>query len=230
MKKIAKVNVQKAIEKRKEFLKVAMISDNMKLHFSFGNSKLGKIPSFSVLPFLTCTNCKECGKYCYAAKNCFNFNRNIQNLAENTANVRKLPMNELIEQFDEILGGNIIYKYFRFNVAGDIAGAIGTKYFDLILNITEKYPFTTFLLFTKNYEMINTYISNGGKLPKNLSVVFSQWNNIKIDNPHNLPIAIVKVNENTEIPENAFHCSGDCSECLDCWKAEKGSTRYFDLH
>lgn len=60
--------------------------------------------------------------------------------------------------------------------------------------------------------------------------MFSQWDNAVINNPHNLPVAIVKVNENTIIPNNAFHCSGDCANCLECWNANKNTYRYFDLH
>ena len=227
---IKKVNVKNAIAKRKEFLNSALLKDSYKLHFSLGNSKTGIIPSFSVLPFLTCTNCKECGKYCYAAKNRFNFHRNIENLAENTAAIRNLSMKELIDQFENFFNGLTVYKYFRFNVAGDIAGPIGTKYFDLILKVSLMHPETTFLMFTKNYERINLFLEYGGKLPENLTIVFSQWDNNTFENPFDLPIAIVKMDENTNIPENAFHCSGDCANCLDCWKAKKGTVRYFDLH
>lgn len=231
-KRIQKVNVKNAIEKRTQFLNDTLLNISLvnAIHISIGNSKMGPIPSFSVLPFLTCTNCKGCSGYCYAAKGNFNFPRNINALAENTALLMKNPafveheINKFLNQ------GTIIYKYFRFNVAGDIGGKVEENYFPMILRISKKNPWTRFLMFTKNYRLVNEYIENGGQIPENLQIVFSKWDNIPIDNPHNLPIAIVKVNENTAIPDGAFHCSGDCANCLKCWLIEAGKIVYFDLH
>lgn len=232
MKKISKVNVEKAIERRKAIYNdVAANLDTIeKIHISMGNSKMGPIPSFSVLPFLTCTNCNHCSKYCYAAKGNFNFPRNVNALAENTVLVEK-NVKFVENEINRFLNcSTIIYKYFRWNVAGDIAGKVEKNYFDMIIRVAKKNTFTRFLLFTKNYKLINDFLKRGNKIPGNLSVVFSQWDNFTFDNPYNLPIAIVKIDENTVIPGNAFHCSGDCANCLNCWNAKTGDIRYFDLH
>ena len=231
-KKIARVNTKNAIEKRTQVLNEVLedMSIINEIHVSIGNSKMGPIPSFSVLPFLTCTNCHGCGGFCYAAKGRFNMPKNIRGLAENTALLMKNPafveheINKFLNQ------GTIIYKYFRFNVAGDIGGKVEENYFPMILRIANKNPWTRFLFFTKNYRLVNEYLNKAGKLPENLQIVFSKWDNIPIENPHNLPVAIVKINDNTEIPAGSFHCSGDCANCLKCWLIEDGKTVYFDLH
>lgn len=227
-KTIAKVNVKNALDKRAEFLKLA--KENLEtiesVHISQGNSKMGIIPSFSVMPLLTCTNCGECSKYCYACKGCFNFNSNIMNLAENTALLDN-DWNMVSEMINKYLNnGTTIYKYFRWNVAGDV---YSIDYLNLIINVANANPWTRFLVFTKNYKLFNDFL-NDNVLPDNVVVVFSQWSNTPIDNVHNLPIAIVNIPGETSIPNGSFKCSGNCAECLECWNATNGTTRYFDLH
>ena len=230
-KKISRVNTENAIKRRKEFLDNTLNNlENANIHFSMGNSKMGPIPSFSVLPFLTCKNCNGCGGYCYAAKGAFNFPKNVQSLADNTALLMRDPERVEKEINSFLNNSTILYRYFRFNVAGDIAGPVEKEYLPMVIRIAEKNPWTKFLLFTKNYSFVNSMIEKGEQIPENLTIVFSKWDNIPIDNRYNLPVAIVKVNEETEIPESAFHCSGDCANCLNCWHAKSGDVRYFDLH
>ena len=45
-------------------------SNNNRVSISAGNRKMGAIPSVSLPPIVTCPNCKECAKKCYAAKMC----------------------------------------------------------------------------------------------------------------------------------------------------------------
>lgn len=187
---------------------------------------MGPIPSFSVLPIITCKNCNECSIYCYACKGCFNFNTNITNLAENTALLKADP-DRVYNEINAFLNqSTMIYRYFRFNTAGDI---FSLDYLALMVRLAKSNPATTFLAFTKNYDLVNSYLDSF-EMPANLNIVFSRWNNAKIDNRHNLPVAITKINDETVIPENSFHCGGDCANCLNCWHAEKGSARHFDLH
>lgn len=227
-KTIKKVNVEKAAKKRNDFLNIAMENiDNIEsIHISLGNSKMGKIPSFSVLPIITCKNCSECSKYCYASKNCYEFNSNILNLAENTAMMKVRPDKVEKEINDFLNNSTTIYKYFRFNVAGDI---FTMTYLQVVVSIAKNNPFTRFLVFTKNYDLMNNYFSDHEK-PDNLAIVFSKWSNTEIDNPLNFPVAQVNIPSETVIDENSFHCNGDCTSCLECWNAKKGTNRHFDLH
>lgn len=213
------VNVKKAYEKRYAVLQQvsADLEAIEKVHISMGNSKMGMVPSFSVLPLITCSNCSECSKHCYACAGNYNYNSNVLGLAENTA----LMMHDLgrvekeIETF--LNSKTVIFKYFRYNVAGDI---FSIEYLDMIIRIAKNNPWTTFLAFTKNYDLLNDYLE-ANELPENVTIVFSKWGNTEIPNKHNLPVAIVKLNEDTAIPETAFHCSGDCANCLECWHAKK---------
>lgn len=227
-KTIQKVNVQAAAAKRNEFLNLVSkdIHGIEKVHISIGNSKMGAIPSFSVLPIITCKNCIECSKYCYACKGCFNFNGNITNLAENTALV-KADINRVYSEVNSFLNqSTTLYRYFRFNTAGDI---FSIEYLELIVALAKANPLTRFLAFTKNYDLINSYLDSAS-LPENLTIIFSRWDNATIDNRHNLPVAVTNIPGSTVVPENSFHCNGDCANCLNCWNAQNGTYRHFDLH
>lgn len=230
-KTISRVDVRKAYERRYKIYIETMARwekdpDSLTVHISFGNSKMGPIPSFSVLPLLTCINCGECSKYCYACKSCFNFNDNIVALAENTVLLEKDPERVYNAIMDVLKSGAVLYRFFRFDVAGDV---YSLEYLELIEKVCNECEYTSFLVFTKNYVLFNTRYAESEK-PKNLAVVFSQWDNMKVDNPLGFPIAIVKIID-TVIPKNAYKCSGDCSSCFNCWNCKQdGSVRYFDLH
>lgn len=233
---VKNVNVKKAYERRNaamekaiEKIRAAKLAPEM-VHISNGNSKMGPIPNISMLPLITCTNCGKCSKNCYACLGAFNFSGNVENLAINTALMIQDP--ETVEKAinDKLNNEVIIYKYFRFNVAGDIAGPVENNYFPMMVRVAKDNPITKFLAFTKNYKLVNDYLNAGNTIPENLTIVFSQWGNDIPENPHSLPVAIVKLDENTIIPENAFHCSGNCDTCLQCWKATPGKVVYFDLH
>lgn len=216
------INVKKAHKKRMQALEAVNAA---KVHVSMGNSKMGAIPSFSVLPLVTCINCGECSKCCYACKSTFNFPSTINSEAENTFLVMNDPR-RVENELNAFLGGINLYRYFRWNVAGDV---FSKEYLDIIVNVARANELTTFLVFTKNFDLFNEYLREN-ELPNNLRVVFSKWDNAEINNEHGLPEAIVKINENTVIPENAYECSGRCDQCLECWHAKNGTARYFNLH
>jgi len=227
-KKIYSVNVKNATEKRKIALSEAIknIESCLQIHISMGNSKM-PIPSFSVLPLITCAGCADCANYCYAAKARFNFPDNIKSLAENTALMMYKP-EEVEKQVNSFLDGQlVIYKYFRWNVAGDV---FNKSYLDVIGRVAQNNPMTRFLVFTKNFNLFNLYF-DGVQKPGNLSIIFSRWDNAIIDNPHNFPLAITKINDDTIIPDGTKKCAGSCETCLNCWnESDNGTARYFELH
>lgn len=201
------------------------------IKISTSNSKLGLIPSVNLPPVLTCrANC-PCAKDCYAMKGRFRFKNIKQILSDNLRCYLKSPS----EYFDYIKhfinNGMISYSYFRWHASGDF---VDEEYFNQVVYVARDLPQTSFLAFTKKYEMINSYILNNGELPSNLHIIFSAWGDtLKIENPYNFPIAYVRFkdeNLNRSIPSSAVKCSGDCTNCLQCWKLEKGNSVVFDKH
>ena len=103
---------------------------------------------------------------------------------------------------------------FRFHVGGDI---IDNMYFDYMVAIARDFPATKFLAFTKKYEIVNDYISNGDTIPDNMSIVFSSWIGLEMINPHSFPVAWYQDGTETRIPESAIECFGTCDSCGICW-------------
>ena len=198
----------------------------MKNFVSIGNnnSKLGMaIPSINLPAIKTCRENAPCKKYCYACKGNFNF-PSVKTSVNNNYNAF-IDNSELY--FSEIIVRTALCRFVRWHSSGDI---INMDYLIGMCKVARKNKGTKYLAFTKKYELVNEYLASGKKIPKNLSIVFSNWDDFKCDNPFNLPTAYVRFNENTDIPENAIHCNNKCSECQICWNMKPNQSVVFDKH
>ena len=196
------------------------------------NSKLGGfIPQISLPPIKTCRKNAPCAKYCYACKGTSTYKKVQESRQINLDEFMADPNGYFEQIIDYLNNGDIIYKFFRWHVVGDI---VNKEYFDGMIRVAKKSKHTKFLAFTKKFEIVNEYLASGEKLPKNLSIVFSAWDKtFKVDNPFNLPMTYVffkKQENNPNIPEFAFPCAGNCSECKACWNLKKGQSVYFNQH
>ena len=200
-----------------------------KIHISTTNSKLGAtIPSINLPPITTCRKNAPCYKQCYATKGNFRYNNVLKSLTNNYMVYLENPES----YFNQIKGMLIAipYKHFRFHSSGDI---VDMQYFKMMCKLAKEIKTTQFLCFTKKYEIVNEYLSKGLKIPKNLTIVFSNWGLWQCENPFNLPTTWVKFKEETlnkTIPENAVLCSGHCENCFACWNLKKGQSIYFNKH
>lgn len=197
-----------------------------KLSISFGNKKMGQIPSVSLPPVVTCHNCETCAKKCYAVKLCKiyktvreAYNRNFDIL-----------WSDRDSYFSQVQAVAMVNRYFRWHVSGDI---VDKDYLDRMCKVARACKGTTFLAFTKNYRDVNEYLANHRK-PSNLKLIFSlPFDGAQIVNPHNLPTAAVILKGNEPNPEHKV-CGGNCSECacrgVGCWELKKGETIAFYEH
>jgi hypothetical protein len=191
-----------------------------------GNSKLGiAIPSINLPAITTCRSNAPCKKGCYALKGSFQFPNPKESAIKNLNNYKANPK----LYFDTIVVQTSICKFVRWHSSGDI---VDMQYFEGIINVAKRNKSTNYLCFTKKYEIINDYLSQGKKIPKNLNVVFSNWDNFVCDNPYNLPTTWVYSNKFnlSLIPEIAIPCVGKCYECQACWQLKKGQSVYFKKH
>ena len=202
--------------------------NELHVKISDGNSKMGKVASVSTLPFLTCPECcaKTCGVKCYAAKIANLYPTVLDSYAWNTALAIYKPRvywNGIDEACKAV-------KYFRFHVSGDIMNA---AYFKHMIDTANNNPSTEILVFTKRFEIVNKWIDNNGDLPKNLHVLYSAWNNLTPNNPHNMPETNV-ILKGAEPEENWKLCGGNCFNCacrgVGCWQAQKGDVIAFKIH
>lgn len=201
------------------------------VHLSKSNSKLGDIPSVSLPPIITCRPNCPCASLCYATKGRFRFSSNKQIMQSNLEAYQKDPDAYFADIKQQLSGGVITYRYFRWHAAGDF---VDIQYLAGVVRLAKEMPQTQFLAFTKKYELVNEWIAMNDGLPDNLNIVFSAWGNmIEVKNPYHLPVAYVRFadnNLNDYIPDSATECNGDCTHCLSCWHINKHESVVFHQH
>ena len=200
-----------------------------KITISTSNSKLGvAIPTVNLPPITTCRKNAPCYKYCYARKGNFRFS-NVEKSLQHNLEVYETDAESYFNQIKYYLL-SLPYKYFRYHSSGDI---VDMQYLDYMCKVARAVKKTSFLCFTKKYELVNEYISLGHKIPRNLTIVFSNWGSFQCENPYKLPTTWVKFKDSSiesYIPKNAIECSGHCASCQLCWKLKSKQAVYFNQH
>ena len=202
------------------------------IHISLTNAKLGgKIPSINLPAGKTCRADAPCQKGCYAKKGTFIYPNAKESLANNLLNYIMEPENYFQQIINYLNDNDICFRFFRWHASGDI---VDYNYLLGIIEVAKAVPQTRFLCFTKKFNLVNKYLDKGFKIPQNLNIVFSAWDNVfKVENPYNLPVTYVSFNNperNADIPQNAFKCTGDCSTCKICWNLASGQSTVFHQH
>lgn len=194
------------------------------------NRKLGKLIGNINMPTTTCRADAPCRKLCYGRRGHFLYSSVRNSIDKNY----KLFSDNPKSFFQQINAELLItpYSFIRWHSIGDVPN---TEYLEGMVRVARKNKKTRFLCFTKQYEIVNAFIENGGKIPPNLIIVFSNWGDWHCENPFNLPTAWIKFrNCENEIPPNATECTGFCGTCVNteasCWKLKKGGAVYFHQH
>ena len=190
------------------------------ISISKGNRKMGVIPSVSLPACITCNPDAPCFKKCYALK--------IERLYTNTRNAYARNLDILNSDqgayWLQVKAAASMTRFFRYHVSGDIPNA---AYFEMMTLTARQLPNTVFLAFTKQYHIVNDYLNNGGTIPENLKIIFSNWGAWKCENPHNLPTCEI-ILKGSEPAPNWKICGGNCTECacrgIGCWELKKGDT------
>ena len=193
---------------------------NENVSISKGNSKMGAIPSVSLPACITCNPDAPCFKLCYAAK--------ISRLYKTVKNAYDRNLDILnadpARYWLDVKQGAKMARYFRFHVSGDIPNA---AYFAEMVKLAHELPNTNFLAFTKQYHIVNEFITNGGAIPSNHKIIFSNWGAWKCENPHALPECEIILKGSEPAPDWKI-CGGNCTECacagIGCWELKQGET------
>lgn len=193
----------------------------LKLSVSNANSKMGNVKSISMPRVITCAPDVPCAKTCYVGH--FDWRRTVQDAYENNLNLWLTDPNSFEQQAIAAAYGSF---YFRWHVSGDI---ISQDYLAMMCRVARKLPHTHFLAFTKQYEIVNQYLENKKRIPRNLHILFSEWPGYNMNNPYNLPVAYVSFkNGICDAPSDAKECGGHCEECAyagkNCWVLKKGQS------
>jgi hypothetical protein len=194
--------------------------NNEKVTISKGNRKLGAIPSVSLPPCTTCNPEAPCFKKCYAVK----VARIYKTAADSYGRNLRVLTDDPARYWEEVQAAAKMTKFFRYHVSGDVPNI---EYFARMVTTAEMLPDTQFLAFTKQYKIVNDFMNNGGRIPPNLKIIFSNWGSWKCANPHGFPTCEV-IFKGEEPAEDWKVCGGNCTECacrgIGCWELKHGET------
>lgn len=195
------------------------VDESNAVSISEGNVKMGKVPSFSVLPGVTCPVGVPCLRDCYARKMCRRRDSTATAYRNNLNAVKNCSGKKIAEIISAYIRRKNV-KFFRFNVSGDfnLPG-----YWEIAVKVAKSCPETKFLAFTKCYELQKRV------RPENFTLVLSAWNEY---NPGKNPkCGVAYMNDGTShIPDEAVPCTGKCAECFFCFLLRKGEAVVFKKH
>jgi hypothetical protein len=222
-----KKNLQSRIARDKRQRSVA-ISD--------GNTKLGKIPSFNILPVKSCTGSTPlCRRYCYAR----------QSMQYSCQSQKAWTVNYFVARYHPAILEQRLSEYiadkkpvlFRIHSSGDF---FSREYLELWYRVARSFPDTRFLAFTKNFTL--DYSSK----PDNLVVMYSvfpdtDYSKIPVDGnqksfavfPSDMEDKQYSADTQATIDNQRLTvpCPGSCLECGVCWYIDKvGKNVMFHIH
>jgi len=212
-----KENLAERIEKDKRD-KIVRISP--------GNTKLGKIPSFNLLPLKTCAGSTAlCRKYCYARQS---LQYSCQ--ANKAWTVNTYMVNKHLDAVEHTISHWLTKRkpvLFRIHAAGDF---VSQEYLDMWQRIAGKFTETRFLAFTKHFTLDYT------EKPDNLVVMYSvfpdsDYDSIPADGnklsfavfPADMPDKHYDPTVDKQITDQrlTLPCPGDCRGCGVCWHIDR---------
>ena len=204
----------------------------IKLNISVGNRKMGAIPSFSLPSGITCSDeaCKTCYlDDCYGAA----MERRLPNVRKSYAENLKLLQEDLEacrRWLNWYFDSPNAPRMFRIHVVGDF---FSYDYLCMWLDVIRKHPETKFMAFTKQFDVIISRVMVIG-LPDNLTLIASAWPGVELPAwvQERMPVAWLQDGTETRVPENAYHCDGNCAgECHGhCWSMKPGDSVVFEKH
>ena len=201
---------------------------NIEVKISDKNTKMGMVPSVSLPPVISCHNCKECVKKCYARR----MYQRLSNVREQYDFNWALWNENPDKYFEDISQVMSCTDKFRFHVSGDIPNM---DYLERLVAVCRENKKCQVLCFTKNYQDVNNWLTIHKRLPKNLHLIFSVWDNTPYENPFNLPTAHVLYRDGHTTAKNPTHlCDGNCFKCFindqGCIGLKKGESVVFKQH
>lgn len=226
--------VRSMVELRRNYIQTG--ADGLTVRFSTGNRKTGAaVPSVSLIPIADCGNCKVCAGGCYDIRNVC-YQKTVQvSRAVNSAIYHSNPA----AYFDAVRKFVRFARFFRWHVVGDV---VDLDYWKNVVSIAVDTPACEFLIFTKEFDLINSWIDAGGVIPSNLHVIFSDWRGIEMNNKYNLPVSSPvwfdkagnEIERGPHCTAAAVWCPGSCENCAavcgGCWGLKKGETVLFHAH
>ena len=215
--------------------------EDLHISISKGNIKLGYIPSFSTVPSDeilhtadgrpltdvkgTCGGvCGECKHDCYAVRMARGLFRGkcMPAWIKNTIILRNNPQRVVDDIVAFCIRKRSVQDVFRINTSGEVENICQWL---MWFEIAERCPQTRFYLYTKNTDgLCWAVVGNDRKIPENLTVNVSQWNNT-VKNPLGLQEFVYDDGTEPEV-DKLPHCPAvskegretgvQCRQCQRC--------------
>lgn len=199
--------------------------------FSLGNDKMNAVPSFSVMPHMTCCKDAPCmQKGCYAWRISQLHPRVRLAWSDNTRMLR--DEGRWIEFMEDTIAFIRFQRAtkFRFNVAGDI---FDVKYGIAMCEIAKACPNTKFWTYTKRWDMLRQ-VCDETDIPENMTFILSCWNEFQppADLKAKFPCAHYDDGLHADLIPKARNvvCGGDCENCPVCVSLKAGMSVTFHRH
>lgn len=199
---------------------VNLPADQIKSCISTGNKKIGRVLNVSMMPLLTCGNCKECSKLCYDIKACLQYPGTVIDARMRNTVLARYHRDVYFDRIDQKMSRRRTNKFFRWHVAGDI---LDLDYFERMVENARRHPDFVIWTYTKMYGIVNQYVAaHGGDrrvaIPKNMHIMFSEWDGMPMDNPYNFPVFACRLKDgNVSRTDDQFmtmfKCPGNCDIC-----------------
>lgn len=186
-----------------------------KISISKGNMKVGRVPSVSLLPIVTCAARVPCsivpdGKKrapCYVAG--YIAARPVVRAAyaRNTRILKRTPA-DFFRQLHAFIE-RTRPEFFRFHIAGDFTSAAHLR---RAFGTAAAFPSVRFLAFSKRYELFPV----PSAVPVNFSLIASMWPGYG-KRPRGYRCAFMQDGTETRVTPDAVPCPGNCETCAMCW-------------
>ena len=203
------------------------------LWVSEGNKKT-HCRSYSTMPGITCINNYKFPP-CFTSGNCYA----IADMAHPNVRAKAVHNTVLIEKYPEYFERSYVQMNLlgmpRLHVEGDF---VNMDELDIVNKNTKNLTMT----YTKHYDMVNKYFDQHER-NQNLIIIFSEWKDYPMRNPHNFPVSKVYPTVNQYIKADCdrkcgnlfgaedgyLFTKGNCSECLLHHYMNDGLGGCFDL-
>jgi hypothetical protein len=203
-----------------------MSSAKHRIRISRGNRKLGKLPSISLPPIVTCAPGIPCASDCYAAR--MMHGRYGKRIRESWgANLDYLRADRA--GFFGALARYFLRSapaFFRYHIGGDF---IDSDHLLRALILAREFPAIKFLAFSKRFAI---FPADPRSIPASFALIASAWGGWgKL--PKGYPVAYMRDHGTPDprIPASALECPSGCDRCGLCWNLPKlRASVVFDKH
>jgi hypothetical protein len=186
-----------------------------KISVSRGNRKMGRVPSVSLLPVVTCAPRVPCSvvadgrklPHCYAARIVALRPCVRDAYARNTRILRRSQL-EFFRQLDAYIR-RTRPEFFRFHVSGDF---INRAHMRAAFGTAAAFPSVRFMAFSKRL----SWFPVASTVPRNFSLIASLWPGWG-KRPRGYRVAYMDDGNETRITRNAIACLGNCESCAMCF-------------